>query len=305
MQLYFFYFYSLKLSICMDSIDIPKLYNDSIHCYANSLMQCLKNSNEFYFLQRYRFHSLICQELSFIFREMKNYPKLYYRNISEEKLQNYRKQKNRIEIITDYEKKNNFWFLKKHIEDKRLENYKICLDLSSSYSNLIDIINQKGLNKQQANDPIEFLELLLQKCKHSYFLEDRDFCRKFLCILDGSNVFSFGFTKIDLQYELIQAFENVKITKFPKIAIFVNNNISSKFNKEFYPIFKCLYIQGVKYNLNSFIVNKYGHNGHFFAVLFKNEKFVKVDNDKIQILPDITLFKGVYAFFYEKNWVIY
>lgn len=301
MQLKVLILLCFRFFICSETIDIAKLYSDSYHCYANSLMQCLKNTNELYFLQVYNFRSSICHELSVIFKDMQNYNYMCYHYLLQEKIRNYKIQKEGFRLMNEHEKKVNSYHLKNQTQNKNQKSFVFCLDLRSSYNKLIDIINHKGLNSQQANDPIEFLELLLVKCKNSFYIEDQDLHRKFLCILNGSYFFSFGFNMVDIQYELLKSLKNVTITRFPNIAIFVNNNILLNFNEKYYYIFKILYMKDVKYKLKSFLVNKYGHNGHFFSVLYKHGRFIKVDNDKIINLPNVGSFKGVYAFFYEKE----
>ncbi|EQB61268.1 hypothetical protein NAPIS_ORF01160 [Vairimorpha apis BRL 01] len=268
--------------------EIPRFRNDSINCYGNSLFQCLNNIKRLNYFLKTNFRFPVYKELSDMFQKMKKFDYNVY----------FLKNHNTKDI--EYDKKSKEPYTTNFYENFLFKNNSIdsVLDFSNHYNFLINFINIKGLNTGEENDPIEFLEFLLQKCYTHDFYNETSFYDDFKIEFDGHLMNILNFPISNIQNELNEFFQYKPIRYFPKIAVIRFFYQPGNENKSCL-ILKSIYIKNQKYSLNSLIINQRGFYGHFYAILNVNGVYFKADNEFVEKIDFLDERKGVYALFYE------
>lgn len=266
------------LSASNSQYRITKLRKDGINCYGNTLFQCLYNLDSLHYLSHFKFKSEICSNLSSIFAHLKQ--------------QSYPNKLNISTFIKNL-KNNGSNTNQQHNETQQKDN------IINEVYNLIDFISSSSLIKGAFNDPVEFLELLLHKCSETRNYEDFKFFKKFTYIYNAKILGVITRPELTFEEGLTMHLRSINSSILPKILTYAFSYINGNENRN-YKVTKYLKINNQIYVLKSFIVNIGGNNGHFYAVLHKNKKFYRVDDEIIEELDYDKPIKGVYVLFYEK-----
>jgi hypothetical protein len=242
--------------------DFVKLQSEGNYCYANALFQCLNNFNEV--SEYFKLDESFTSPFDFVLRDI---------------------------FLT--------------MESDRGDTVK----LISQYNKLIGMINNKDLDIDSYNDPLEFFVFILGyrdrdasnirlinsasnniNIKFNYlnrlFIYETMVFEDYILIVDGLS---------SVQTAVEDYFQDKILAVHPQILV-----VQFVINTQLINLSDQIDVQGVIYELNSYIVNENGDSRHYYSCLRNRDKIYVVDNTTISEERKINDNGGVYLAFYKK-----